>query len=149
MRIVIDANTLSLVFNKHNKEHIDFRPVLRCITNGKGVMVYGGSYYEKELRRAGRIRRFIAELHRAGKIKIKVLNSTEVDKEEERLRKTVKTSRFDDQHIIAIVIVGICKVICSSESKAISFFKDRRLYPKNFKVPKIYSRSEHTHLLSG
>lgn len=147
MRIVIDANTLSMVFNKQNDQHSKYKPVLKCICNGKGVMVYGGTSYECELQRVGRIRRYILELHKSGKIKIKVLNGADVDKEEKRLKKVVRTKQFNDPHIVAIVIIGICKIICSSEKKALCFFTDKKFYPKHFKTPKVYSRSEHAHLL--
>jgi hypothetical protein len=49
MCIIIDADTLGLVFNPETKEHKKFKPVLEWINNGKGKIVYGGTKYEKEL----------------------------------------------------------------------------------------------------
>ena len=144
-RIVIDSNALSRVFNPLNAEHGEYRPVLKCISTGKGIMVYGGSSYVRELGQLSRIQGIVVELWRAGKVVI--LEPGEVDREETRLRALVKTRRFDDHHIVAIVIVGKCTVICSAEREALGFFTDRSLYPKRFKLPKIYSRSDHIHLL--
>ena len=137
MGIVIDSNTLCSVFDGQNKGHSKFKPVLKWILKNHGKMVYGGTKYNGELLRIRRIRRIVLELKRAGKAKS--LSCDEVDKEERRAMRKIVHRSFNDQHIIAIVIVGRCRFICSGDKKSFRFFKRRSLYQKDLRVPKIYS----------
>ena len=66
MCIIIDANTLSLVFNPETKGHEEFKPVFKWIDKGKGKIVYGGTKYEEELIKAGKLK-LIRRYNDAGK----------------------------------------------------------------------------------
>lgn len=145
MCIVIDANVFSSIFDGDAADHDEFRPVFNWIENGKGKIVYGGTKYKIELRAATKYLKLFAQLAIAGKTR--ELDSKAIDRKQEELERKINHRDFDDAHIIAIIIVSHCKLICSKDTRAYPFFQDKNLYPKNFFRPKIYSRSSHAHLL--
>lgn len=146
MCIVIDINCLGSIFNKNNTDHEAFRPVYDWIIHGKGKMVYGGTKYKKELRNAGKYIKLLTQLKKAGKI-IEV-NDREVNKCHDELDAVIQHSDFDDPHLIAIIIVSGCRLICSLDKRAYQFIKKKELYPAHFKRPKIYSGKSNSNLLS-
>jgi predicted nucleic acid-binding protein len=121
MCIVIDANTFAHVFNSSSKNHHEFKPVLDWIVYGKGKIVYGGTLYKKELRNAPKYFKLFLELSKSSKV-VEV-DMILVDKKEQEVAKLVNHPNFDDPHLIAIIIVSGCKLICSHDSKAYSFLK--------------------------
>ena len=145
MCIVIDINTLSPVFNPTDQKHLEFLPVLKWICKDKGKIVFGGTKYNEELKRAHKYLRILRYLDAAGKV-VRIDDNT-VDNEEMRLNDQLTHRDFDDAHLVAIVIVSQCKVICTSDSRAHSFIKDQSLYPKHVKRPSIYSGLKNSHLL--
>jgi hypothetical protein len=145
MCIVIDADTLSCVFKSDNKMHYEFIPVYDWIIRGKGKMVVGGSKYDEELREVKSLTRLFLELVKAGKIRS--ADSHRVDAEELELRRIVQHRDFDDQHIIAIVIISGANLICTGERRAIPFYTDKLFYPKG-RVPKIYKSLDNKNLLN-
>ncbi len=136
MCIVIDTNTFSLVFSGRRDGHEEFRPVLRWIVSGKGKIVYGGSKYRGELRRAKRYLGIVSQFKKAGKV-VEV-NDQQVDARQRELEDSMQHRDFDDPHIIAIVIVSGCKLVCSNDSRAYRFVKMKELYPSRIQRPKIY-----------
>ena len=147
MCIVIDANCLTTVFNDKNMEHKKFRPVLRWIVAGKGKVVYGGRKYKKELNSCEKVIPLLAELERAGKV-LPVADER-VDYHQCRIEQQTSGSGFNDCHLAAIIIVSGCKLICTSEKRAIPFLKKASLYPSHVKVPKIFrGYRQNTQLLS-
>jgi len=52
-----------------------------------------------------------------------------------------------DPHLIAIVIVSRCGIICSVDEQAFPYFKNKKLYPKKFPRPSIYSGKSNENLL--
>jgi len=108
-------------------------------------VVYGGTRYIRELERADRYLTVFVELGRINKA-VKI-NDSAVDKQERRVSQKVNDKAFDDAHLIAILSVSRCRLICTTEKRAIPFLKDSSLYPKGVKRPKIYSRREHRDLL--
>jgi hypothetical protein len=137
MCIVIDTNTLSCVFNKESSVHSEFAPVQEWIVEDKGKLIYGGTRYRLELKKARRYRKLVIELKKAGKA-IEV-DSQEVDTRQQEIEGCLEHRDFNDSHIIAIVIVSRVRLICSCDRKAHPFFKMGVLYPKHFKRPKIYT----------
>lgn len=137
MNIVIDANTLSLVFDPNNQNHTEFKPIFDYIDSGLGTMAYGGSKYEEELKRMTRILRLIVELQKRGSVIC--LERDDVDSMSEIVADAANNPRFNDPHIIAIVIVGKCRLVCSIDKDLHVFIQERSLYPKHFRVPKIYT----------
>ena len=146
MCIIIDTCCLALVFNSKTKGHDDFKPVRDWIVDGDGKMVYGGTKYKRELAKAHRYRRLVIEFKRA-KLAIE-LDSLPVDNAEKQV--TIKTcdTSFNDQHLVAIVIVSKCRLLCTCEKSALPFIKDASLYPRGVKRPKIYSGKQNTRLLT-
>ena len=116
MCLVIDPSSLPSVFNPKSQRHSDFAPVLRWVTKSSGRIIYGGSKYLTELGRMTRYVRIINELARAGKV-IK-LDSNKVDKLAAELKVRIPDLQFNDEHIVAIVIVSRCKIVCSDDKKA-------------------------------
>ena len=141
MRIVIDANALSVVLDQYNQNHSQFKPVLNWLFSGRGKMTYGGTQYEKELSRMARCMArnlgLIVELKKT--VGIIILNRDRVDEAADDIARAVVDSRFNDPHIIAIVIVGKCKIVCSADEVLHVFLQDKSLYPKGFPRPKIYT----------
>jgi len=137
MGIVVDTDALSLVFEESNSRHNEFNSVLEWIQRGQDRLVYGGSTYKAELEKARKFLGIISELRKARKAK--ELDTTNVDSQETRLRNTINNRHFDDHHIIAIVIVGRCKYVCSLDQTLHSHLQNKSLYPKHFRRPRIYS----------
>jgi hypothetical protein len=147
MRIVVDANTVSAVFNADNQAHAAFEPVRVCITEGPGEMVFGGGRYASEIGRLTQFLDLLSQLERASRLEI--LDDKEVDKEETALKRLILSSTFDDPHIIAIVIVGHCQVVCTCDRRSHKYYRMQSLYPKGFPRPKIYSGSNCKQLLAS
>jgi hypothetical protein len=145
MCIIIDSCCFSSVFNSSNSDHNEFRPVLQWIVVGKGKLVYGGSKYREELRRASRYLFFFGQLTRAGKA-VKIPSNI-VDEIEVGVKAQECNPNFNDQHIVAIVIASKCRLICTKEEASVPFFKDSRFYPRGFRRPRIYKSSSNTSLL--
>ncbi len=149
MCIIIDTNTLGLVFNSETKEHEKFKPVLEWINNGKGKIVYGGTEYEKELIKANSLK-LIKQYNIAGKA-VHICNK-KVDEKETEIKKRANNISFNDTHLVAIVCVSKCKlIICSNDKKAYPFLKDPHLYQKEAQTPKIYNErsfKKHKELLN-
>jgi len=139
-------NCLGGVFNKKASDHDEFRPVHDWIIHGKGKMVYGGTKYKKELKKATKYRKLLVQLKKAGKIV--ELNDKEVNKCHGELDAAIKHSDFDDPHLIAIIIVSGCKLICSLDKRAYKFIKKKALYPTHIEKPKIYGSKSNSDLLS-
>lgn len=145
MCIIIDTNTLPAVFNSKNTEHQKFKPVFDWIINKTGRMVYGGTKYEKELEKLFsylKLIRFLKECY-----KVIVVDKDSVDQNERLLLKGKKSKQFNDCHLIVIVIVSRCRIICSNDRKSFRFLKDSSLYPASIRPPSIYSKSSNSPLL--
>ena len=136
-RIVVDADSLSRVFDKTNSEHAEYEPLYDGLfKHGNLTIAYGGKKYCTELEKASRYRKLFSELRTAGIVI--PLDNVNVNLIEKNIMTRTKDTGFNDQHIIAIVIEGNCRIICSRDSEAYPFFQNKNLYPKRFKRPKIY-----------
>lgn len=98
MSIVIDANTLSLVFCPTPND--DFGPIKEWVVQGAGRIVVGGTKYKEELRRVSQALRFVNELNKIGKVLI--VSDHDVDRLEEGIKKIV-SPKCDDPHLIALI----------------------------------------------
>jgi predicted nucleic acid-binding protein len=135
MCIIIDTCTFHAVFDTENKNHSKYKPVLDWIVNRRGKIITGGTKYRKEM--SGRnYLRILTEFDRQKRL-VKLTDSV-VDREEARLKSKVKHKDFDDAHLIAMVIVSKCRVVCTDDDRAIPFLTRPDLYPKRFRRPKIY-----------
>jgi predicted nucleic acid-binding protein len=138
MCIVIDTNTWASVIDTSSTDHVEFKPVHDWIfgEGGKGKIVYGGTTYLNETpQKYRKLLKYFTDIGKA-----KGVSLEEVDFHEAELKQKIQHRDFDDPHIVAIIIVSKCKLICTNEKRAIPFFKDKEgiLYPKRFNRPKIY-----------
>ena len=147
MPIVVETNCLSSVFDKACIDHAEFEPVFNWIINGKGKLIYGGSKYNNELSKCRRVIKFINLLKRY-KNKVVVLRKDEVDNLQKKIESLVKDPDFDDPHLIAIISVSRCQLLCSKDERSERFILDKKLYPKRCKPPKYYKSKKNTNLLS-
>ncbi|KJU82822.1 hypothetical protein MBAV_004985 [Candidatus Magnetobacterium bavaricum] len=145
MCVVIDTNTFSSVFNRNSSDHHNYKPVLDWILKGKGVIVYGGKKYKDELKEASKYLEIFIEFK--SKRKALEVPAEDVDKHENYVNKFVKNPSFNDAHLVAIIRVSRCKIICTEDDKAIPFIKENNLYPKGCEVPKIYAYKFHEDML--
>lgn len=141
MCIVIDINTLHLVFTG---AETDFTPVRDWIIHDKGKVVIGGSKFSAELLRAGKYLKIFGELKK--RRKLVSIDNEKVNLKEEEIKHNVP-AKCNDAHIIAIISVSGCKLVCSVDSSSYPFLKQRNLYPTGG-VPKIYSRKGNSDLLN-
>lgn len=145
MSIVIDTCCLSPVFDQSNDRHREFAPVLKWITVGSGRLVYGGKKYKAELSRAAKFVPVLAELSRQGRVL--ALPDAQVDRTASSVKRKAPDPSFNDEHLVAIVIVSQCRVVCSDDKVADRFLKLKDLYPGHVRPPKIYRSSRHVKLL--
>lgn len=144
MCIVIDTNSLSCVFDQHNSQHCDFKPVLKWIRDGKGKIVYGGTSYEKELKTARRFVKIFLEFHKVNKVV--VIEKATVDNKEKECKTLVNHRDFNDHHIISIIIVSGVKLVCTNDKRAIQFLTNTQFYARG-KRPKVYTSKKNANLL--
>jgi rRNA-processing protein FCF1 len=147
MCIIIDTNSFASVFNRKSSDHDQFQPIKNWIYNGSGGLVYGGTKYLTELEQSEKYLKIFVEL---GNIrKATILNKEKVDRMEVDIKEKNANPDFNDTHIVAIVIISGCRIVCTKDSSSDIFLKDKRFYPKNFKVPKIYRGKKNVHLISN
>jgi len=145
MAIIIVTNCLANVFNRKSVNHIEFRPILKWIIKGKGIIVYGGSKYLRELKRTPKylpIIRYLKDIN-----KVYIGNCKRIDKLQETIEANRVDKDFDDPHLPAIVIETKCMLICSEDKRSIPFVKNSALYPKGFNIPLYYTSSKNKNLL--
>ncbi len=140
MCIVIDSDTLSCVFNENNSKHRLFKPVKDWVSEGEGKVVLGGSTYKKELSKMPRYIGFINSLDK--KRRVVRIPSSEVDEYEDKLKVKVPEKSFDDAHILAIVAISKCLLVCTQDSKSLKYLKSVDLYPKHCARPKFFMGSD-------
>jgi predicted nucleic acid-binding protein len=145
MCIVIDTNTFASVFEVNSQKYKEFYPVLEWIVYGNGKIVYGGTKYMQELRKAFKYLKFFVELSKVSKVV--ELDKQKVDEKQKEISTLVNHRDFNDQHLIAIIIVSGCKLICSDDSRAYRFIKIKSLYPKHIQCPMIYRGASNKDLL--
>ena len=143
MCIVVDANVMGYVFSPSGDED-DFGPVREWIFKRKGRLVIGGSGYMEELKRVPSSAKAISELNKCRKV-VKVENGP-VDELEAAVRRIVPAD-CDDPHIIALIGVSRCPLVCTQDKRAFRYLRDRSLYPWDNFSPKIYSHRQNAAVL--
>ena len=145
MCIVIDANRIPSVLNPSVSDHSEFKPILDWIEGGNARIVYGGTNYRNELRNMSKYFGILSERKKAGQVY--EVDDESVDEVEGKIKEKTQHTHFNDQAIVAIVIVSNCSIICSNDKTSHPFFKSRSLYPQHVKRPIIYSKGKHKDLL--
>jgi hypothetical protein len=139
MCLVIDTNCFGSVLNPKAEDHDRFAPVYHWLMYGRGGrLIYGGEKYKKEVDfRTSHHRTLIQEIERKGRL-LRV-DDAAVDREAKAVRMRANNDAdFDDEHIVALVIVSRCCVVCTLDKRAYPYIKNRHLYPAPAKPPKIY-----------
>ena len=134
MCLVIDANCFSLVFSKATN---GFTPVKVWIYDGTGRMIYGGTKYNRELADGGMLPLF-KELSTARKTTL--ISNASVDAIAAELKLKFPEAKFNDEHIVALVIASRCRVVCSNDATAIAYLKRVDVFAgyAGVKRPKIF-----------
>jgi hypothetical protein len=135
MCLVIDQNVISKVFDSRNAEHKRFHPVQVWVMTGTGSVIYGGTKYIKELGK-GKYLGLFAELLKARRA-IRV-DTKSVDDRALVLKLMVPEKEFNDEHIIAVVGISRCCLVCTDDKRSIPYLKRKDLYPPGVHVPRVY-----------
>ncbi len=114
MCTVIDADTFSYFCNSDSAMYSDFQPVRDWIENSNCKIVYGGMDYQNHLNNHKKFLGYLMEQSRKGKIER--LNNSEVDRVTDVLKENYTSTDFDDHHIVAIVLISRCKVVCTRDN---------------------------------
>ena len=145
MCVIIDADVLSRVFSKANVEHHEFEPVLKWIMEGPGRVVYGGTKYREHLLNSPRYLALFTELSRLNKVCAQ--KTATVDLETEAVLALEADPDFDDPHIVAILRVSGCRLVCTDDKRSHKFLHDAKFYRDRAHRPSIYSSSANADLL--
>ena len=111
MCTAIDADTFSYFCNSDSALYSDFQPVRDWIENTNCKIVYGGSDYKNHLDKHRKFLGYLTEQERKGKTEH--LDNEEVDRVTDVLKRNYTREDFNDHHIVAIVLVSRCKLVCS------------------------------------
>lgn len=144
MCIIIDTNVLTNVFKESSVDHAQFKPVRDWIINGKGKVVFGGTKYIEEIN--GKYLALFSLLRKAGKAVF--INNALVDAEHSRVEAMITHPDFDDPHLVGLLRVSGCKLICSLDSRAFPYFRHSLFFTPAANKPKIYSTLVNATLLS-
>lgn len=145
--MIIDSCCIAVVFDVSNKNHADFEPVRKCILTGRGFVVYGGTKYKRELADMPRYVQLFLELERSRKT-IRV-SDERVDAEEKRAARLCSDPEFNDAHLVALVNVSRCRLVCTSDRPAVRFLKMPIFYESKNDRPRIYSGPRNAELLKN
>jgi predicted nucleic acid-binding protein len=125
--IIVDTNRQAQVFLSSTDP--DFGVIHEAIFRKRKPVrfVYGGTKFIREIAGNAAVRRIILTLDRKG-VASKV-SDTEVDGEEEQLKKT-RACRSDDEHIIALARASGSRFLVTGDSALRDDFKDVHLLSK-------------------
>lgn len=133
------------MFKSTDPEHSVFAPVREWVTNGPGKFVLGGGKYRAELLSVRSILPILQELERRGKI-IRRMDA-EVDADEIEVKKIEPANDFDDPHLVALVRLTGCRLICLRDPRAHKFLRAPCFYRSASDRPKLYTRAKNATLL--
>jgi len=137
MCIIIDTNTLASVFDQTSANHANFKPVYDWIYTGKGKVVYGGTRYLNEIKKYAGVFNELKNKKKAIKV-----NDDLVDRMEVEISDKIVHADFDDQHLVALLIISGTKLICSLDERAYKYFKHEQFFNRAGKRPKIFRGSQ-------
>lgn len=150
MLVIIDTNVVDIVFNPFHSRFSNYKPINKCITdiNSRGIMVYGGTKFIKELgtRLDRKYNKLLIELRNIGRLL--ELERKEVDNLGIKLKRIEPSRNFNDEHIIACVILSGCRLIVTDDKKADKYIKDEKnqfycspkIKPKIYRYIKVHER---------
>ena len=143
--IVLDTNSFPSVFDPNSSDNADFCYVLRWVIKQKhACFVYGGTKYKCELIKMTKYFRIMNEFRKAGKFV--EINEQLIDINADQLKKNCTDDDFDDEHIVAILNVSGCKLVCTKDTSSMMYIKRKDFY-SDHKAPRIYSSAKNKNLL--
>lgn len=145
MPIIIDTNCFANVFSRTSKKHAEFEPVLSWIIEGKGLIIYGGTKYKQELKKAKKYQTIFRFLKEVGKAVNK--SDIDIDRFQKEIEKLKESETFNDVHLLAISVVSKCRIICSEDAKSIPFVTNKKYFPPGFQKPVYYTSLKNKKLL--
>ena len=144
--IVLDINVFPSVFKSSSSDYEEFYHVRNWVEKErKACFVFGGTKYNSELRKMTQYYDILKELKNTRQL-IEI-NSQLIDDYAKQLKSICTDESFNDEHIVAILNVSGCKLVCTKDSEAVPYLKNRDFYDDK-KAPKIYSSSKNKKLLS-
>lgn len=145
MCAVIDPPLFLAIVNTKHEKHAEFGLLKDWLMTGCGKAITGGTQYRAELSRVCSVLGFLADLERAGRV-IK-FDQKSVDAAADFATKKAGSNDFDDAHLVALVSVSGCKVVCLNDPRAHRFLKKKELYLVGVKKPKLFSGTKNSSLL--
>jgi len=123
-----------------------FDQSIEWIKRGRGFLVFGGTRYKEELRKAYRYLRLVRQMKISGQAV--AIRDDAVDEAEVRVKEETAGTGCDDQHIIALLGVSRCPLFCSNDGRSYRYIRDRSLYPAGMARVRIYSSGRNQTLLT-
>ena len=144
--IVLDINCFHLVFQPQNSDSDnDFYHICKWVTKERyACFVYGGTKYKCELEKINKYHKIINQFKKAGKFV--EINTQMIDENAKQLKILCPDIDFNDEHIVAILNISGCKLVCTKDIKAQEYIKRKDFYSDK-KVPRIYSSGKQKSLL--
>jgi hypothetical protein len=141
--MLIDANLITVIFNKTNERHDVYKPVLKWFVMGRAKIVTGGGrFYRSEIKkRLASYMPMLTELSRLNKTHS--FPDKDVDELTISIKKMETGHDFDDPHIVALLCISKARIFCSEDERAFPFVNDRKFYPRGQETPKILSLKTH------
>jgi len=145
--IVLDTNSFSSVFDPNSRDNVEFCHVLHWVMKQKrACFVYGGTKYKCELGKMIKYLRIVNEFQKAGKFV--EINTQPIDNCANQLKEICTDAAFNDEHIVAILNVSGCKLVCTKDASSMVYLKRKGFY-SNHKAPRIYSSAKNRDLLTA
>jgi len=142
MCLIIDTCTFHSVFGEHTEHYEKYAPIRGWLA-GRGKIVVGGSKFDEELKRGGMLG-ILGEYQR--KNRLVRMDTAEVDQAAVLVKGLVTKADFNDEHLVALVRISKCRVVCSDDKAASRYLWSKALYPRRFKRPKIYRTARNADL---
>jgi hypothetical protein len=145
MCIIADPPTFIAIFKSTDLDHAKFAAVRDWVDKGAGKFVMGGAKYKMELLAVKSVLPLLTELERKGKI-IRH-DSEKVDADVVVVKTIEPTTDFDDPHLVALVRLTGCRLICLRDPRAHRFLRDIKFYQSSSNRPSLYTQKTHSKLL--
>ena len=133
------------MFKNTDPNHEKYAPVAKWVKLKDGKFIIGGTTYKNELSRLNSILGILTEFARLGKIVR--MEDKAVDLAVLDVQKIESSPNFDDPHLVALVRVSGCRLICVHDPRSHKYLRDGRFYNSLRNRPSLYTRPKNQHLL--
>ena len=137
--MIVDANRFDRFFSEN-----DFEVARRWIHEGPGRLVIGGTKYHAELAARPPILNLVLQLDKARRVT--KANDEAVDRKTNELIGAGKI-KSNDQHIVALVIVSGCQIVCTDDKKLRGDIRSGFRKKFGLRRPRLYDGSRHNNLI--